>query len=313
MNKENNIPLVSIAVATYNGGLYLKQQMDTLVMQTYPNLEIIVSDDGSTDGTLEILYEYENKYSFLLVKRNNAPHGIKRNFENALKYCHGEYIAFSDQDDIWMLDKIEKMVHAIGNYSLVYHNSLFVAENGESLNKTFSDVFRRYSGHNPLAYLLSNSVSGHALLFHRKLLEIALPFPDARHHDWWLAFRATDNGGVKFLDEILVHYRQHQNSETDFLHLKTKKVDYEKSERENIEWYEACATAKGKYQNFIKEWVRVYKERNNNKFNFKMFLMSLTQLHALYFMRKKSKLSNLFYVLRNSWGDDFREKVRKLK
>ena len=101
-------------------------------------------------------------------------------------------------------------------------------------------------------------------------------------------------GGVKFLDEILVHYRQHQNSKTDFLHLKTNKVDYEKAERENIEWYEACATAKGKYQNFIKEWVKVNSERNNNKFNFKMFFMSINQLHSLYFMRKKASLATSF-------------------
>ena len=313
MKNSSFLPLVSIALATYNGEKYLVKQLDTLVNQTYKNVEIICSDDGSTDDTLRILTDYSKKYDNFFLYKNESTHGIKRNFENALKYCKGTYISFSDQDDVWMLDKIEKLVIAIGDYSLVYHNSLFVDESGKSLNKTFSDVFRRYSGHNPLAYLLNNSVSGHALLFHRKLLKIALPFPDARHHDWWLAFRAADNGGIKFLDEVLVHYRQHQNSETDFLHFKTKKIDFEKSEREHIEWYEACATAEGKYQNFIKEWVKVYKDRNNNKFNFKMFFMSLRHFNALYFMRKKSRLSNLFFVLRSSWGDEFREKVRKLK
>ena len=305
--------LVSIAVATYNGEKFLKEQLNSLISQTYKNIEIIISDDGSTDGTLEILYDYQKEYPFVSIKQNASPHGIKRNFENALKYCNGKFIAFSDQDDIWMLDKIEKLVNVIGNNALAYHDSLFVDDDGTSLNKTFSDVFRRYSGHNPLAYLLSNSVSGHALLFHRKLLEIALPFPDARHHDWWLAFRAADNGGVKFLDEVLVHYRQHQNSETDFLNLKTKEVDYEKIERENIEWFETCATANGKYQKFIKKWIKVYKERNNNKFNFKMFFMSIAQLNALYAMRKKGTLSNFFYVLKNSWGERTKEKFRNRK
>ncbi len=78
-------------------------------------------------------------------------------------------------------------------------------------------------------FCFCNTVSGHALLFHRKLLEIVFSFPDARHHDWWLASRTWDNGRVKYLNEILVHYRQHESSQTDFLMLKEETCDIAKA------------------------------------------------------------------------------------
>ena len=313
MNKENNIPLVSIAMATYNGGLYLRQQMETLVMQTYANLEIIVSDDGSTDDTLEILYEYEKKYSFFTVKQNEVPHGIKRNFENALKYCKGKYIAFSDQDDIWMLDKIKKMVDNIGKHALIYHNSLFVDNNGKTLDKTFSTNLRMYQGSDCRAFLLCNTVSGHAILFQNKLLSIALPSPNAHHHDWWLAFIAADNGGIKFLDEALVHYRQHQLSQTDFLKLKDENLDFQKIEQENIVWFEACASKKTTHQRFFKKWVALYKVRNTKIFNRKLFAMALSSMKTIHYMRKKKKINTILHILKSSWGEGIRTKFRFTK
>lgn len=302
METKENIPLVSIAVATYNGIKFLTQQLDTLVNQTYKHLEIVVSDDGSTDGTIEILESYERQYPNFSFYRNAAPHGTKRNFENALKHCKGTYIAFSDQDDIWMLDKIEKLVKAIGKYALVYHASMFTDSEGNPLNRTIASDLRCYTGYDPRAFLMSNCVSGHALLFHRKLLEIALPFPPEKYHDWWLAFRACDNGGVKYHNEILVNYRQHQNSQTDFLMLKKEKIDYQKAEREELEWFEACSKAPGKYQNFIRNWVQVCKDKDNHFWNWKMFFMSLSCMHALFYIRNKSKASTFFYVVRRSWG-----------
>jgi len=308
-----NKPLVSIAVATYNGEQYLIEQLDTLVNQTYTNIEIIISDDGSTDGTTKILKDYEKKYSFISIKENAAPHGIKRNFENALKYCRGEYIAFSDQDDIWMLDKIEKLVNNIGNHALIYHDSLFVDTNANSLGRTFSSDLRCYSGTNSEAFLLCNCVSGHALLFNRKLLPIVLPFPNARHHDWWLAFRATENGGVQFFDEVLVHYRQHAFSQTDFLRIKKEALDEEKTEKDDIEWFEACAAVPSQHQLFYKKWVKYFSVRNENIFNWHLFFLSIQRFNDLFYMRKKNKISTLLHVMRRSWGQDIKENFRDKK
>lgn len=313
MNIKENRPLVSIAVATYNGGKYLRVQLDTLIAQTYTNLEIIVSDDGSTDGTLTTLIEYAGRYPHFSVYSNAAPHGIKKNFENAIKYCNGTYISFCDQDDVWMPEKIEKLVNNIGNASLIYHNSLFVDYEGNSLDHTFMTKLNCYDGNDCRAFLLCNTVSGHALLFHRKMLKLALPFPDARHHDWWLAFRAAENGGVKYLDEVLVHYRQHPKSETDFLNLKKKKLTKEKIDRDDIDWYETVASAPGKHKKFFEKWVKVYKARNDNFLNWEMFRMLSENMNDVFYMRKKSSMSTFLFILRISWADYVRRGFRKIK
>ncbi len=300
MQKTPNLPLVSIAVATYNGAQFLVAQLDTLVAQSYPNIEIIVSDDGSTDGTLETLELYAKNHATFFVYKNEWLHGIKKNFENALKYCNGTYIAFSDQDDIWMLDKIEKLVNAIGDYALVYHDSLFVDLNGNSLNKSFASIFNCYSGNDSRAFLFTNSVSGHALMFHCSMISIALPFPSAMHHDWWLAFRAADNGGIIYVNEVFVHYRQHEKSTTDFLMIKKDKLKDADIKEMELAWYEACEKAPGTHQNYIQKWLRLYKEKTSKKWSLSFFIHNLSAMQTLYFMRKKSWWSNFFLVIRSS-------------
>lgn len=316
METDKNTPLVSIALATYNGEKYLVEQLDTLVNQTYKNVEIIVSDDGSTDGTIQILKNYAEKYSNFFVYKNESVHGIKRNFENALKYCNGAYIAFSDQDDVWMLEKIEKLVGAIGNYSLVYHDSLFVDETGKSLDKTFSTDLNCYSGYDARVFLFSNCVSGHALLIKKNVLLGSLPFPEAKFHDWWLAFKATDNNGIKFINEILVHYRQHSDSETDFLRLKGKLITPEKLkeiELGDIKWYETCASAEGKHQIFFKKWVRIYKNKNKHIWDYRLFLLSVSYMGKLFYIIKKSKISIFVTLIKRSWGENTKIWFKSLK
>lgn len=303
MNSPANLPLVSIAVATYNGAMYLVQQLDTLVAQSYPNIEIIVSDDGSNDETMSILISYEKKYSNFYVYQNDILHGVKRNFENALKYCTGVYIALSDQDDVWMLDKIEKLVNEIGDYAAIYHDSLFIDKYGKSLGKSLGEAANCYTGFDAKPFLLFNCVSGHALLFHKKMIEVALPFPSARYHDWWLAFRATDNGGIKYVNEILVHYRQHESSQTDFLLLKTSEEDMDKIERENIEWFTVCASIEGKHQQLFKKWLVIYKDKGNHVWNIKIFLLLLNNMKALFYISKKNSLSKFVNCIKRSWGN----------
>ena len=113
-----NEPLVSIAMCTYNGAAYLVQQLDTLVAQTYKNIEVVVVDDQSADDSYTILQGYASRYPQFKVYQNERNLGFVKNFERAVTLCTGKLIALCDQDDIWHPQKIEKQVNALKDNNL---------------------------------------------------------------------------------------------------------------------------------------------------------------------------------------------------
>jgi glycosyltransferase involved in cell wall biosynthesis len=296
--------LVSIAIATYNGEQYLYQQLQSILEQTYKPIEIIISDDDSTDSSIKIIQKFQETYPNIHFYKNEKGKGIKKNFENALHYCTGKFIALCDQDDFWMPDKIKWMVAGIGPHSLIYHNSLLVDENGQSLHKTIADKMNCYSGDNPEVFLLHNCVSGHATLFRRELLAIALPFPEARYHDWWLAFIAASNDGVIYLPQTLVHYRQHKASKTDILKIKaTYKHQKEFTiYQEELEWFNQCAKLQNSYQHFMIDWKNHYEQRPTQWFSIWLFKTALKKRSTLYAIPKKAGLGKFLLVLKLFWG-----------
>jgi glycosyltransferase involved in cell wall biosynthesis len=208
-------PLISIALCTYNGAEFLPAQLESLLSQDWENLEIVAVDDGSTDGTREILLDHAARDPRLSVTLNERNLGFLANFEKALALTQGEFIAPCDQDDWWHPGKLRGLHAAIGACSLAYCDSLFVDARGHSLNRKASDVLRMYEGNDPAAFVFANCVSGHAMLVRRSLLERALPFPYGRFHDWWLAFAAASTEGLVYVPEPWVHYRQHGSAQTD--------------------------------------------------------------------------------------------------
>jgi glycosyltransferase involved in cell wall biosynthesis len=161
-------PLISIVLCCYNGQRFIKQQIDSLLNQTYPNIEIIISDDGSTDGTVQILQEFRSEQRIQLFFQSTNL-GSSQNFEFAVGKTHGDFVAFSDQDDIWLPNKVEKLYSAIGDSYLVYCDSELVNENGDKLNKKISDLRRMYAGSETAGFILFNVVWGHAMMISREL------------------------------------------------------------------------------------------------------------------------------------------------
>jgi len=209
MHDEN--PLVSIAMATYNGERFLRKQLDSIYAQTYQNIEVVVCDDYSSDRTVEILEEYKQKKGLFYYK-NRQNLGYFKNFEKVLGLCEGKYIALADQDDIWLPNKIERLILAINGYSLIYSDARYIDED----DRVFAESVRTYTGlpvqsGKPLKYLTFNSfIIGCTCLFRKELLSSALPFPEGeRYHDWWLSLVACTQQGILYLDEPLIEYRNH--------------------------------------------------------------------------------------------------------
>jgi len=203
--------LVSIALTTYNGARFLRQQLDSIYHQTYKPLEVIAVDDVSSDETLKILDEYHRTHGLRTVL-NIDRLGFVKNFAKVLSLCSGDFIALADQDDVWLPQKIETLVASIGNSSLICTDVSLIDENGtvfvESLQrKLHIPIPSENNQFFTLAFL--DYVRGCTCLFQHELLSKALPIPDtAMSHDWWLGMWATRLHGIRYLPEPLTFYRQ---------------------------------------------------------------------------------------------------------
>ena len=214
IKNSTNETMVSVALATYNGEKYLCEQLDSILNQSYNNIEIVVVDDCSTDGTMDILERYFSKVNMKLY-RNKKNVGFVKTFEKALGMCSGRYIALCDQDDIWEKDKVEQLVNEIKGYSLAYSDVSLIDSDGITFVISRKNYFG-ISNRSNLSFkdlIFKNYVIGCASLFERDLLKDALPFPiDAMFHDWWISTVASKKKGIKYFDKPLVKYRQHSGN-----------------------------------------------------------------------------------------------------
>lgn len=300
-----NLPLISVALCTYNGEDFLKEQLDSILNQTYPRLEIVVVDDCSTDSTWSILQDYVSKNNIRLFQ-NSQNLGYNQNFEKAMRLCNGEKIAISDQDDIWDREKISLQYAAFRDNDLVYHDSELIDKNGSSMKMLISDKFNFYRGDSPEPFLFMNCVSGHSIMFSRSLIDKALPFPRGFYYDHWLAFVATSTGKIDFICKPLVKYRQHSKNNTDLLGVakvvasKSKRI--EKLEKET-EWLKSCVDfTNGKSQLLISQLYQLSLKRNTSFAQISYGRLIWKNRKTLLTLLRKSDLSLFFFSLRKIWG-----------
>lgn len=216
---------VTILVATFNNARFLEELLDSLVRQTYRELDIIVRDDGSSDTTRDIINRYcdiDRRIKTIDVKRETQ--GSKNNFFTLLLSTDGEYTMFCDADDVWHTDKVEKTLalmknteKSLGNdIPILVHTDLAVTD--ESLNIISNSLFK-YEKLSPKRcsfknLLVQNNVTGCSVMINRPLKQMVRQIPkDAVMHDWWLALTAAAFGRIEVLYEPTLMYRQHQHNQ----------------------------------------------------------------------------------------------------
>jgi glycosyltransferase involved in cell wall biosynthesis len=196
-------------MATYNGEKYIRQQLGSILGQIGESDEIIISDDFSSDRTVEIIKTFDDKRIRLL--ENNRFHSPAYNFENALEKATGDIIFLSDQDDIWLENKVKIMMGLLRQYELVVSDCIIINENENILQESFFKI--RGSKKGLLNNLVKNSYVGCCMAFNRRILDIALPFPDnLPMHDMWIGMIGELYGKTYFCDQKLVKYRRHDHS-----------------------------------------------------------------------------------------------------
>ncbi|MGN7203401.1 glycosyltransferase family 2 protein [Pedobacter sp. SAFR-022] len=294
---SKSAPLVSIALCTFNGEKHLREQLDSLVNQSYPNLEIIIVDDCSLDETPKILDDYKKQFASISVFYNERNLGYVKNFEQAIRLSKGEYIALCDQDDIWRTDKIQIQINGIGDHALSYHDSELIDEDGSILGKYMSNIFNLYEGKSPHPFLFFNCVSGHSLVFHRRLLPDILPLDESYFHDWWIALLATERGGITLAKGNLVKYRQHPNSSTDILRARTKEAQVEKFfTTEKLRWIRKFAEKSVRNRTYCEALLNCFDAKGQVKNKFKLLYLFLLKYDSILYVIKKSSLSKLNFV-----------------
>ncbi|MGV3763102.1 glycosyltransferase family 2 protein [Parapedobacter sp.] len=203
-------------MATFNGGTYLREQLDSLIGQTYTSWRLIAHDDGSTDDTLLILEEYQHRDPRISIMDDGVTNlGSAANFLHLMRHVEGKFYMFCDQDDIWLPEKVGRMVAGIAKYegpTALYTNS-YLYEGGSTAISQKSTVIHPHTLRDTLFF--NSGIQGCAVIFNHQLMDILRPFPDiVAMHDHLITMGAVTFGQIVYLDEVLVWYRQHSQNAT---------------------------------------------------------------------------------------------------
>jgi len=213
---------ISIALATFNGSAFLKEQLESYLSQTLLPAELAVADDGSTDDTLEIIKSFSQDAPFpVRLILNKVNQGPVVTFAKAITACNGDLIALSDQDDIWLPTKLERMSRLFkedAKLGAAFCNAELVDAQLESQRRDMWDLMhltsvrcKQVAEGDTLPVLLHRySVQGSALMLRANLVRSMLPIPAGWHYDAWLAVVAAAESKLIGIPECLQKYRQHE-------------------------------------------------------------------------------------------------------
>lgn len=202
--------MISVCIATYNGARYIAEQLASILNQLSAEDEVVVSDDGSTDGTIDIVRSFNDRR--IRIVDGPRRHSPTLNFEWALRNAKGEYIFLADQDDVWLEDKVTRCVEELQKCDCVVSDARVT---DSLLNTTSESLFQlMHVKRGRLSNLLwRNGYTGCCMAFKREVLSKTLPFPtDIPMHDIWIGNVAAFCGRLHFIDDRLLLFRRHDTT-----------------------------------------------------------------------------------------------------
>lgn len=208
---------ISVAMATYNGEKYIREQLESILKQLNEDDEIIISDDGSTDNTINIIKSFEDKR----IKIFHGPHnGVKQNFANAIYNCTGKYIFLSDQDDIWCNNKVNIVLKNFEKEKcmcIVHDCIVFDSNNNDNIYDSFYKY--RNSGSGIIKNIWKNTYIGCCMAIDAMIKNIILPIPNnIEMHDQWIGLLCEKKSKSLFINDKLINYRRHNDNVTNMKH-----------------------------------------------------------------------------------------------
>lgn len=288
---------IDILLATYNGEKYLREQIDSILNQTYKNIRLIVSDDCSKDGTRKILEEYKNKDERIKVYYQEKNLGVVKNIEFLLGKVESPYYMLADQDDYWLPEKAEKSLETLknNNADLVFGDLEVVDENLNTMYKSFNDYMllsrkiNKYIDSYKVNYLY-NCVTGCTILAKKETIEKILPLPtNSKYliHDHWIGLMANLNGKLAYMPEKYIKYRQHGNNQVG-----TEKIShgFKKLEQVREHFINVKLGVFGTYVNNTEKFPEELQKQNKESYEYYKMLQNKrnfnfrgwTTFHKLY-------------------------------
>lgn len=301
---------ISVVLCTYNGEKYLDEQINSIKNQTLLPFELIVSDDCSSDKTLNILEQHQNNSFFpFFIYKNEKRLGVAKNFEQAILKAKGDIIVLSDQDDIWKKDKLENIYKLFSNnvdIGFAFSNALLINSSGDFYKSTlwdkvkFNDNDRNYFSTNTtyqLKILLKkNIVTGATLAFKGNLKNIICPIPPMWVHDEWISLIITLHGykGIA-IEKPLIYYRIHPKQQIGvrFNNTLKKKIKFLLSKVHRVEfelnkWLQIENLVNRPYQ-FDSSTINLLSQKIDFV-KFRIHLRNLNRLHRILKIFRKNYL-----------------------
>ena len=216
---------ISVLLISYNGARYIKDQLRSILDEISAEDEIIVSDDGSTDGTVEIVSACAQSYPN--IKLVAGPHnGIASNFSNAYRHSDGDILLFSDQDDEWLPGKVSRVKYYFASHpehQVVMHDAYVCNGNNEIIGEDHTIFEKRNAGHGVLRNMLKSTYYGCCMAFRREFLNRYMPLPaEIIAYDQFLGLCAENQRCVGFLHDKLLKHRIHGSNQSQKQSLQKK-------------------------------------------------------------------------------------------
>ncbi len=275
---------ISVVLCCYNGSHFIKEQAESILKQTHPITELLIVDDASTDDTVLVVKKHFGTDARVKIICNEHNKGFTANFAHAMGLASEALIAIADQDDVWHLRKLERMLDAIEpDTTLLYCDSVRF-QNSIPTNPRANLKNRKIAGKDPRKIALYNTISGHAMIIRKSLLEEAMPFPESVYYDWWLGMVAMCTGKVQFLPDILVYQRSHDSNVTIAKGVSERELRSRFREMlvQHLSSFKAIGHMKPGDRHFFTRLYELWHASLSQKWNWQLFLFLMKYRHILY-------------------------------
>lgn len=294
-NENNSLATVSVVMCTYNGSKFLDEQIASILNQDYKNIELIAVDDNSADDTWEKLEVWQQKSSLIKIYKNESNAGYNKNFEKAILLATGDFIALSDQDDIWLPQKLSKLLHTFKDKKTVLaHNRSVRLENGR-LRFRSARLHYHFKGNVTRKLFMFNQINGHDMMFRKELVDKFVPIPDRMMYDWWIGVTATCYGNIASVNEFLVYHRIH--SENSFFSKNAPSKKKELDLEDSLRLFSHIKELNSESKIYLDEFLVLIQRHNKQEkgFDFELFKF-LFKNRRIVFGHKKRMFPGIAYL-----------------